>query len=119
MKLYKNSNGAIYAYSDEDLENLAKQGINPIEKLSLTYFEYIPNELAEKQAIEAETFLKSKANAMLCKTDRFEHDVYQSKMKDGESNEFDAWRIELLDVALGESSTMPTTPEFMQKFLEL
>lgn len=56
---------------------------------------------------------------MLAKTDRFEHDVYQSKMKDGESNEFDTWRIELLDVALGDSSVIPITPEFMNKFLEL
>lgn len=55
---------------------------------------------------------------MLAKTDRFEHDVYQSKMKDGESNEFNAWRTELLRMAVGDSSVMPTTPEFMQKFLE-
>lgn len=80
---------------------------------------YTPAELAARQAQEAAQTLINQANAMLIKTDRFEHDVYQAKMRDGESDEFDAWRIELLDVALGESSVMPTTPEFMNKFLEL
>ena len=56
---------------------------------------------------------------MLLNTDRFEHEVYKAKMRDNEPNEFDTWRIELLDVALGDSSAMPTTPEFMDKFLQI
>lgn len=91
--------------------NLTKNSfvmINPDDLLT-------PEELAQRAVQQ----LKAAANSMLTKTDRFEHDVYQSKMKDGESDEFDSWRAELLSVALGDSSTMPTTPEFMQKFLEL
>jgi len=56
---------------------------------------------------------------MLAKTDRFEHDVYQAKMQGNEPNEFDAWRAELLDVALGDNNIMPTAPEFMNKFLQI
>ncbi|MBX9866090.1 MAG: hypothetical protein K2Y14_04190 [Burkholderiales bacterium] len=80
---------------------------------------YTPEELAARQAIEVAQALRNQANRMLIQTDRFEHDVYQAKMQGNEPDEFDVWRIELLDVALGDGSVMPTTPEFMQKFLEL
>lgn len=74
-----------------------------------------PEELAQRTAQQ----VKTAANSMLLNTDRFEHEVYKAKMQGNEPNEFDAWRAELLDVALGDNNIMPTTPEFMDKFLQI
>lgn len=116
--------GAISISADQqagylDVLNRNLQSINLVNDVITIVDKYTPEELASKQAQEAATTLKNQAHAILIQTDRFEHDVYQSKMKDDESNEFDAWRTELLDVVLGDSSAIPATPEFMQKFLTL
>lgn len=108
MKLYKNSNGAIYAYSDEDLENLAKQGINPIEKLSLTYFEYTPEEIEAKQIERDKQLLISQAKALLRSSDyRLIPDEY-AELTTEQQTELVAYRAQLRLVARGESAELPT-----------
>jgi len=80
---------------------------------------FTKTELKALQITNAQQTLKDQANTMLIQSDRFNVIPYRDKMHAVQQEEFDAWRAELLSVALGESSIMPTTPEFLQKFLEL
>lgn len=119
MKLYKNNEGAIYAYSNEDLENLAKQGINPIEKLSLTPFSYTPEELSAMQAAVAKQRELSEARALLEQSKSLESGVYQRKMSTDQISEFEAWQDSLLAFIDGNSETLPLTPEFINTLLRV
>lgn len=133
MNLFKNQNGDIYAYSDEDFINLARQKY-PLRKISdeeiennfsdeelhtkgrsiitddygYTPFSYTPEELAAMQAAEAAALLVSQASALLRASDyRLIPDEYAGLTTE-QQTELVAYRAQLRLVARGESAELPT-----------
>lgn len=117
MKLYKNNNGDIYAYSDEDLVNLEAQGLDPFTELGLMAFSYTLEELEAKRIERDKQIQLNYANTLLNKSIKLESGVYQRRMSANEVSEFEAWQDELLAFINGNSETMPQTPEFINTLL--
>lgn len=133
MNLFKNQNGDIYAYSDEDFINLARQKY-PLRKISddeiendftveelntkghevitndygYTPFSYTPAELAAQDVAKAAVILVSQASALLRASDyRLIPDEYTELTTD-QQTELVAYRAQLRLVARGESTELPT-----------
>ena len=142
MYLFKNQNGDIYAYSDEDFINLARQKYplrvisdNEIENnftveelntkgrsiitddYGYTPFSYTSEELTAKQAAEAKQVKMSQVIALLNQSIKLESGVYQRRMSTDEISEFEAWQDDLLAFIDGNSETLPLTPEFINTLL--
>lgn len=142
MHLFKNQNGDIYAYSDEDFINLARQKY-PLRKISdeeiendftneelhtkgrsiitddygYTPFSYTPEELAAQQEQEVKQQQLNHAQALLNQSIKLESGVYQRRMSTDEKSEFEAWQDDLLAFIDGDSETLPQTPGFIQELL--
>jgi hypothetical protein len=133
MNLFKNQNGDIYAYSDEDFINLARQKY-PLRKISddeiendftveelntkghevitndygYTPFSYTPAELAAQDVAKAAALLVNQAKALLRASDyRLIPDEYTELTTD-QQTELVAYRAQLRLVARGESTELPT-----------
>lgn len=133
MNLFKNQNGDIYAYSDEDFINLARQKYplrvisdNEIENnftneelntkghevitndYGYTPFSYTPAELAAQEADEAAALLVSQATTLLRASDyRLIPDEY-AELTTEQQTELVAYRAQLRLVARSESAELPT-----------
>ena len=134
MNLFRNQNGDIYAYSDEDFINLARQKY-PLRKISddeiennftteelnikgreiiiddydYTPFSYTPEELAAKQAAEAAALLVSQAKAQIHRDEHLWNNQilwnrYNNEQKTILTNYYD----DLIAVTRGESDILPT-----------
>lgn len=134
MNLFKNQNGDIYAYSDEDFINLAKQKY-PLRKISddeiesdftveelntkghevitndygYTPFSYTPAELAAMQSAEAAALLVSQAKAQIHRDEHLWNNQilwnrYTNEQKTILTNYYD----DLIAVTRGESDILPT-----------
>jgi hypothetical protein len=69
MNLYKDKDGNIFGYSDEDLDNLKQQGIDPIKSNNLTPFSYTSKELAAQKLEQDKQLLMGQAQQLLNNSD--------------------------------------------------
>lgn len=133
MNLFKNQNGDIYAYSDEDFINLARQKY-PLRKISddeiendftveelntkghevitndygYTPFSYTPAELAAQDVAKAAALLVSQAKALLAASDYKVLPDRFAEFTTDQQTELVAYRAQLRLVARGESAELPT-----------
>ncbi len=63
--------------------------------------------------------LNNKVRSLLSRSDKLELPPYINIMTEIEQLAFKEWRAFLLDVAMGKLKTLPETPEFIKKLLEL
>lgn len=69
MNLYKDKDGNIFGYSDEDLDNLKNQGIDPIKSNNLTPFSCTSEELASQKLEQDKQTLIGQAQQLLNASD--------------------------------------------------
>lgn len=148
MHLFKNTDGIIYAYSDEDLINLAKQKYPysevadeksgeitkfddftteelltkgheiVIDDYGYAPFSYTDEEIGAQEQERLKQQQIAEAHSLLSRSIKLESGVYQRIMSAEQQAEFVLWQDLLLEFIKNERQDLPPTPEFINQLLE-